>query len=66
VLGRAITQGPLRPYTFALPADLAAAIGTSADPARLELRVATWNPAELLGVDDPRDLGVLVSRVDVE
>jgi hypothetical protein len=65
VLGRAVPGGELEPYSFAIPADLAAAIGTSADPARLELRAQTWNPAALLGVDDTRDLGVLVSRVDV-
>jgi hypothetical protein len=65
VLGRAVPGGELEPYSFAIPADLAAAIGTSADPARLELRAQTWNPAALLGVDDTRDLGVLVSRVEV-
>jgi len=66
VLGRAIPGDGLQAYAFAIPPDLASAIGTSADPARLELRVQTWNPSALLGVNDTRDLGVLVSRVDVQ
>jgi len=65
-LGRATPIDEVRAYTFAIPADLAASLGASDDPARLEFRVSTWNPAELLGANDTRRLGVLLTRVTVE
>jgi hypothetical protein len=52
-------------YTFAIPADVAAAAGASDDAALLKLVCSTWNPRASLGVDDGRDLGVMVDRVEV-
>jgi hypothetical protein len=43
-----------------------ARLAAMADPVRLRLRVPTWNPATLLGANDTRDLGVIVTRVQVE
>jgi hypothetical protein len=65
-LGRVTPSDEVRPYAFAIPADLATALATSDDPARLELRVSTWNPAELLGATDTRNLGVILTRVTIQ
>lgn len=65
VLGHATPVDEIRPYTFPLPAALAARLAASDDPARLVLRVPTWKPSELLRANDTRDLGVIVTRVQV-
>lgn len=64
VLGTVVPTDEMAPYTLALPADAAALLGTE-DPAWLRLRTNTWSPAALLGVPDSRDLGVMVTRVEV-
>jgi hypothetical protein len=64
-IGAATPEDELRPYTFSIPPALVAAAAASPDPARLRLRVPTWRPAELLGGSDTRDLGVVVTRVEV-
>ncbi|MEO7192881.1 MAG: hypothetical protein ABI051_17690 [Vicinamibacterales bacterium] len=61
-LGTAVPVDELRPYVFHLPASLAGALRTS--PARIRLRVSTWNPKETLGIEDDRNLGVQVARVE--
>jgi hypothetical protein len=66
VIGTATPRDAIEPFTFALPADLAAEAAARPTPARLRLRVPTWNPKALLGVEDTRDLGVIVTRVVVE
>ncbi len=65
-IGTAVPVDEVRPYTFDVPADLARRLGGSGAPVRLRLRVPTWNPQTLLGVPDSRDLGVMVTRVQVE
>jgi hypothetical protein len=65
VLGTATPDGEIRSYAFALPADLIAAAAVQADPIRVRLRVPTWNPQALIGGNDARDLGVLLTRVEV-
>jgi hypothetical protein len=64
-LGTVTPVDPVRPYTLPIPPDLAAALGASADPARLELRTVTWSPAVAIGGPDTRELGVIVTRVEV-
>jgi hypothetical protein len=54
-----------REYDFAIPADVAAAAAATGEPVRITLRTATWNPREILGTPDDRDLGVMVDRVAV-
>jgi hypothetical protein len=65
VLGR-VTVGPdFKPYALAIPPAIATAAGTSGTPVRVKLVTNVWRPAEILGVPDTRDLGVMVDRVDV-
>jgi hypothetical protein len=66
VIGTATPRDAIEPFTFTLPADLAVEAAARPTPARLRLRVPTWNPKALLGVEDTRDLGVIVTRVVVE
>jgi hypothetical protein len=61
-----VTVGPAKAtYTFTIPAEAAAAAAASDDAAVLKLVCSTWNPRASLGVDDGRDLGVMVDRVEV-
>ena len=66
VVGTATPDDGMRPYVFRIPADVAARAAGDPDPVRLRLQVPTWNPAQLLGVNDSRDLGVMVTRVEAE
>ncbi len=65
VLGTATAVDAVQPYTFPVPRDLAERAAARTGPTRLRLRVPTWNPAALLGVNDTRDLGVIVTRIEV-
>ena len=65
ILGTAVPDEQVRPYRFSLPAALVAAASARDDPAVLRLQASTWNPQQQLGVDDPRDLGVMVTRIQV-
>ncbi len=56
-------QGGIQPYSFAVPPDLAGEMARSENAAQLRLDTRTWNPFDLLGAPDNRDLGVLVDRV---
>jgi len=61
-----VTVGPdPQPFSFAVPADLAAAASASLDTSLLKLVSSTWNPRAVLGVNDTRDLGVMVDRIDL-
>jgi hypothetical protein len=64
-LGSATPRDAVEPFSFDLPPDLVRRLASDRDPVRLQLRVPTWNPAELVGGPDRRDLGVIVSRVEV-
>jgi hypothetical protein len=63
-LGSVTVTGGVRPYSFSIPAAVAAAAATREEPARLRLTTTTWQPRALLGVADDRQLGVLVDRVE--
>jgi 4-amino-4-deoxy-L-arabinose transferase-like glycosyltransferase len=65
VLGTATATSSVLPFTFALPGALVERLATARDPVRLRLRVPTWSPAAALGTPDTRDLGVMVTRVQV-
>jgi hypothetical protein len=54
-----------REYDVPIPADVAASAAASGEPVRVTLRTTTWNPREVLGTADGRDLGVMVDRVEV-
>jgi hypothetical protein len=63
VLGSATPGLPRQPFTFTLPP---ADVWAHSEPVRIQLRVSTWNPHDALGVQDTRDLGVQVTRVEIE
>jgi hypothetical protein len=65
-LGTIAVSGGFRPYTLAIPADLAAR--AAAAPAPVELRIVStlWNPADVLGGSDDRSLGVMVDLVTIK
>lgn len=62
-LGIATPIDGVQPYAFEIPASVAER--ARQDPIRLRLRVPTWKPAEFVGGNDTRDLGVIVTRVTV-
>jgi hypothetical protein len=64
-IGTATPDDQIRPYTFHLAPALVSRVAGRPDPVRLRLRVPTWNPAATIGGGDTRDLGVIVTRVDV-
>jgi hypothetical protein len=65
VLGTVAVGADPVPYSFLVPPDLARAAAASPDTSLLKLATRTWNPRATLGVDDPRDLGVMVDRIDL-
>jgi hypothetical protein len=65
LLGSASVSTGFKPYSFSIPADLAAR-AAPADPPRLKLVTNLWNPHHALGSADTRDLGVMVDRVHVQ
>jgi hypothetical protein len=65
VLGTATVGIDPMPYSFHVPSDLARAAAAGQDTSLLRLASRTWNPRAVLGVDDPRDLGVMVDRIDL-
>jgi hypothetical protein len=64
-LGTATVGADPMPYSFHVPRDLAVAVAGNNDTALLKLVSSTWNPRAALGVNDPRDLGVMVDRIDL-
>jgi hypothetical protein len=65
-LGTVTLTDEIRPHRFALPADVVARAVSGGDPLRVTIDVPTWNPNTLLKAPDRRDLGVLVTRVQVQ
>lgn len=65
VLGTATVATTLTAYTFAIPPDLAAELGSSSAAAQLKILSNTWVPHDVLGTPDVRGLGVVVDRVEV-
>jgi hypothetical protein len=65
VLGAATPVDRVDAYTFAIPPAVAEAAAAKEEPPRLMFRVPTWNPHAALGVPDVRNLGVMVTKVEV-
>jgi len=65
-LGAAEVVDELQPYRFTIPAEVAGRVSGQDDPVRLRLVVPVWNPLDVLGAPDSRDLGVMVTRVQVQ
>jgi hypothetical protein len=65
VLGTVVPVDDVRPYTFAVPPAISAALAREESAVRLRLRVPAWKPSAVLGTPDDRELGVIVTRVEV-
>ncbi|MBK5296112.1 MAG: glycosyltransferase family 39 protein [Vicinamibacteria bacterium] len=64
-LGRVVVGPGMRPYTLPIPAEVASAAASSPDAATVRLHTVTWRPRAVLGATDQRELGVMVSRVEI-
>jgi hypothetical protein len=64
-LGTVRVEDGWREYSLAIPPELAARAAGAGDPVELRLLTTTWNPREVLGTDDDRELGVMLDRVAV-
>ena len=64
-IGSVLVSGGFRPYTLAIPPDLAARAAAVGDPVELRLVTRTWQPSTVLGSPDERQLGVMVDRVTI-
>jgi len=65
LLGTTRVANGFAPYSFAIPADLAAQAAATGEPVELKLVTRTWNPHKVLGTQDDRNIGVMVDRVAV-
>lgn len=65
-LGTLMVAGPFKPYSLAIPTDLAARASAAGDPVELRLVSTTWNPSRVLGSGDDRTLGVMVDRITIK
>lgn len=66
LLGRLEVEGNFRPYTLAIPPELASRAAAASEPVELRLVTTQWNPARVLGSSDDRDLGVMLDRVTIK
>jgi 4-amino-4-deoxy-L-arabinose transferase-like glycosyltransferase len=66
ILGTAVVGDTVQPHRFELPVALAERAAGRDVPVRLRLASAVWNPLELIGAGDSRDLGVMLTRVQVQ
>jgi hypothetical protein len=66
LLGTVTVASGFAPYTLPIPADVAARAAAFGDPVELKLVTAVWNPHDVIGSPDDRDLGVMVDRVTVQ
>jgi hypothetical protein len=64
-LGTVRVADGFQPYTFEIPEALAGAIADATGSARLALLTPTWMPSQVLGVKDDRELGVMVTRIEL-
>ena len=65
LLGTARVGNGFAAYAFVIPPDLAAKAAAMGDPVELRLVTRTWNPHQVLGTGDDRNIGVMVDRVAV-
>lgn len=66
LLGTVRVGDQFAPYELRIPPELAARAAALGDPVELKLVTALWNPHEVLGSPDDRNLGVMVDRVTVK
>ena len=66
LLGTVTATSNFKSYSFEIPLELAATLATSEEAGHLRLESSIWNPGEVLGVNDDRDVGVMVDRITLE
>jgi hypothetical protein len=66
LLGSVRVGSGFAPYRLPIPADVAARAAGFGDPVELKLVTTLWNPHDVIGSPDDRDLGVMVDRVAVQ
>jgi hypothetical protein len=66
VLGTVTVSDGFRPYTFTIPEPLAGQIADGTGSARLALLTSTWTPRAVIGGNDDRELGVMVTRIELK
>jgi hypothetical protein len=64
-LGTVRVGNRFAPYAFGIPPEIADQAAHADEPARLRLVTPIWNPHEVIGSADDRELGVMVDRVQV-
>lgn len=64
-LGTIRVEDGWREYALPIPPDIAARAAAAGDPVELRLVTTTWNPHDVVGLPDTRDLGVMLDRVAV-
>ena len=64
-LGTVRVGESVEPHVVSIPPGVAARASARGEPAELVLTTPTWNPRDVLGTADDRQLGVLVDRVAV-
>jgi len=64
-LGSIDVQPGFRTYTLPLPPDAVEQAAQRDEPTRLRLLSSVWNPRQVLGATDDRDLGVMIDRIEV-
>jgi hypothetical protein len=64
-LGTVRVTAQFEQYRFEVPPDLAEQMAVAEEAGQLELEGSSWNPAELNGGPDTRDIGVMVDRVAI-
>jgi hypothetical protein len=65
-LGMVTVDTGFKPYSVLIPEALATRIAATRAPVRLKLTTTVWNPEQVLGTPDNRELGVMVDRVEVK
>jgi hypothetical protein len=66
LLGTVTVANGFAPYTLAVSSELSALAARSGEPVELRLLTTVWNPHDVIGSPDDRELGVMVDRVTVQ
>ena len=66
LLGTVIATSAFEPHRVEVPVDLAEELAASEIAGELRIESSTWNPGQILGVSDRRDVGVMVDRITLD
>ena len=65
LLGEVRVTTGFQPYVFSIPLDLAVSMAERRNTTELTLLTDTWNPQDVFGNQDDRNLGVMVDRIEI-